>query len=69
VTPQATVILRRAVLTTNSFGDFGDSGSLVVTNDASIIRWAWSSGQPVGRGGVHADRRILDRFGVTICRN
>jgi len=68
--PQGDVIYTGQFMTSGSFGDFGDSGSLVVTNDADrhpvgMVIGGGSSGAavctPIGR--------ILDRFGVTICTN
>src|SRR5262245_520256 len=66
--PSGVALFTGQILTSKAFGDFGDSGALVVTNDGEfhpvgIVIGGGSNGtaiaSPIGP--------ILERFGVTVC--
>ncbi len=68
--PSGTALFVGQLLTSPGFGEFGDSGGLVVTDDGTL--------RPVGMviGGTNNGTAIatpigpiLDRFGATICGN
>ena len=70
VFPSGTAVFVNQILTSRAFGDFGDSGSLVVTDDGTK--------RPVGMviGGTNNGTAIvtpigpiLTRFGATVCSN
>lgn len=66
--PAGKALLVDQIMTSKQFGDFGDSGALVVTDDAN----ASPVGIIIGGGGngsaiVTPMQPILDRFGATIC--
>lgn len=66
--PAGKALLVDQIMTSKQFGDFGDSGSLVVTDDANaspvgIIIGGGSNGSAI----VTPIQPILDRFGATIC--
>jgi hypothetical protein len=68
--PSGTALFTGQILTSKSFGDFGDSGSLVVTADGTrrpvgmII-----GGTGVGVAIVSPIGPILERFGASIAQN
>lgn len=67
--PSGTALLVGQLVTSGSFGDFGDSGSLVLTEDGRkrpvgmVI-----GGDETGSAIVTPIGRVLSRFNVTICR-
>jgi len=66
--PSGTALFVNQVLTSQSLGDFGDSGSLVVTDDGTlrplgIVIGGGNNGSAV----VSPIGPILSRFGATIC--
>ena len=66
--PSGTALFVGQIITSKAFGDFGDSGSLVVTNDAAARPVGMViGGSTVGGAIVTPIAPVLARFGVTIC--
>lgn len=66
--PSGVALFVNQIMTTQSFGDFGDSGALVVTDDGTnrpvgMVIGGGSNGSAV----VTPIAPILARFGATIC--
>lgn len=65
--PSGTALFVDQIITSKAFGDFGDSGALVVTNDADASAVGIViGGSNVGGAIVTPIGPILSRFGVTI---
>jgi hypothetical protein len=68
--PSGVALFTGQVLTSNNFGRFGDSGSLVVTDDGTKRPVGMLiGGGNTGSGIVSPIGPILARFGATICTN
>lgn len=68
--PSGTALFTGQILTSNAFGQFGDSGSLVVTDDGSRRPVGMLiGGSNNGSGIVTPIGPILSRFGATISTN
>jgi len=66
--PEGRVRMVGQLLTSKGFGDFGDSGSLVVTNDGTLRPVGMLiGGGNNGTGVVTPIGPLLARFGVTLC--
>jgi hypothetical protein len=66
--PEGKVRMVGQILTSKGFGSFGDSGSLVVTNDGTLRPVGMLiGGGNNGTGVVTPIAPLLDRFGVTLC--
>lgn len=66
--PEGKVRLVGQMLTSKGFGDFGDSGSLVVTSDGTLRPVGMLiGGGNNGTGVVTPIGPLLTRFGVTLC--
>ena len=66
--PSGTALFTGQILTSKAFGDFGDSGALVVTHDGEFHPVGIVIGG--GSGGVAIASPIgpiLERFGATVC--
>lgn len=68
--PSGTALFADQILTSKAFGGFGDSGSLVVTDDGTRRPVGMLiGGTNVGVGIVTPIGPILSRFGATVCSN
>ena len=68
--PSGTALFTGQIMTSKMFGDFGDSGALVVTRDGSRSPVGMViGGSNVGGAIVTPIGPILSRFGVTVSQN